>query len=140
LLDLPSGSSPVDSKFPDRPPSPTNVSIRVPSPSPSVRSVEIDDATTLANVEEMLEGFEWRGGGSEQIETRLVSELQALEQASVHAIIESDDRVSLVVKHLDQALAELDQMDQMISLYKTQLNVSISLGPQSCRVQVDLSA
>lgn len=44
-------------------------------------------------------------------------------QASIHAIMESDDRVVGVVKQLDDALAELDKMDLMIGLYKTQLNV-----------------
>mgnify|MGYP007100400939 FL=1 len=37
--------------------------------------------------------------------------------------MESDDRVVGVVKQLDDALAELDKMDLMIGLYKTQLNV-----------------
>jgi hypothetical protein len=44
-------------------------------------------------------------------------------QASIHAIMESDDRVTFVIKHLDDALAELDKMDLMIGLYKAQLNV-----------------
>lgn len=38
--------------------------------------------------------------------------------------MESDDRVVGVVKQVDDALAELDKMDLMIGLYKTQLNVS----------------
>lgn len=37
--------------------------------------------------------------------------------------MESDDRVVGVVKQLDDALAELDKLDLMIGLYKTQLNV-----------------
>ncbi|KAH8915864.1 hypothetical protein BT69DRAFT_1229374 [Atractiella rhizophila] len=93
--------------------------------------VEIDEENILANVEEMLEGFEWRNAGSskgkggagssDQIERRLLRELKALEEASIFAIIESDERVAAVVKDLDEAIAELDRMDQMISLYKTQL-------------------
>ena len=39
--------------------------------------------------------------------------------------MESDDRVVGVVKQVDDALAELDKMDLMIGLYKTQLNVRI---------------
>lgn len=39
--------------------------------------------------------------------------------------MESDDRVTFVIKHLDDALAELDKMDLMFGLYKTQLSVSI---------------
>lgn len=49
----------------------------------------VDDETVLTNVEEMLEGFEWRGGmGSmssgkgDAIEKRLVGELKALEAVS----------------------------------------------------------
>jgi hypothetical protein len=41
--------------------------------------------------------------------------------------MESDDRVVGVVKQVDDALAELDKMDLMIGLYKTQLNVRIIL-------------
>lgn len=55
--------------------------------TPSATSVEQyraaeDNATTLANVEEMLEGFEWRstaGGAADRIEKRLIGELQAHE-------------------------------------------------------------
>lgn len=39
--------------------------------------------------------------------------------------MESDDRVVGVVKQVDDALAELDKMDLMIGLYKTQLNVRV---------------
>jgi hypothetical protein len=46
-------------------------------------------------------------------------------QASIHAIMESDDRVTAVIKHLDDALLDLDKMDSMIGMYRTQLNVSL---------------
>lgn len=92
-----------------------------------------DSDGMLVNVEEMLEGLEWgrasgqggRGSAGE-IEQRLLSELSALEAAGIHAIIESDDRVNDVVKYLDNALAEVDRMDQMLTLYRTHLNVSSS--------------
>lgn len=45
-------------------------------------------------------------------------------QASIHAIMESDDRVTFVINHLDDALAELDKMDSLIGMYKSQLSVS----------------
>ncbi|GAA6011560.1 hypothetical protein JCM11491_004688 [Sporobolomyces phaffii] len=106
----------------------------------------IDESTILSNVEEMLEGFEWRGavghylgdgsgsgsggfggGGkgrkADEIEKRLIGELKALEAASIHAIMESDDRVTGVIKQLDDALGELERMDLLIGLYKTQLNL-----------------
>lgn len=37
--------------------------------------------------------------------------------------MESDDRVTFVISHLDDALAELDKMDSMIGMYKSQLSV-----------------
>lgn len=100
-----------------------------------------EEDQTLANVEEMLEGFEWRslslstsgkdaanivdaaGLLQNQIEKSLVDELAALEAASIHAIVESDDRVEGVLGHLTDSMAELDRLDQMITLYKTQLNI-----------------
>ncbi|KAN0060684.1 hypothetical protein ACQY0O_007342 [Thecaphora frezii] len=95
-----------------------------------------DEDSTLQAVEEMLEGFEWRGIGARQfadgslaqkgtadvIEARLLDELAALESANIHAIIESDDRVALVVQHMEEALAHLDMMDSMIAGFKVQLN------------------
>ncbi|GAA5829678.1 hypothetical protein JCM11251_000247 [Rhodosporidiobolus azoricus] len=104
----------------------------------------VDEETVLSNVEEMLEGFEWRGGlggalqgggtggygikkegksKADEIEKRLVGELKALEAASIHAIMESDDRVTGVIKQLDDALAELDKMELVVGVYKTQLNL-----------------
>ncbi|SPO39858.1 related to Exocyst complex component Sec3 [Pseudozyma flocculosa] len=98
-----------------------------------------DEDSTLQAVEEMLEGFEWRGigarhfpdsglapatgkGTADVIEARLLDELSALESANIHAIIESDDRVALVVQHMEEALAHLDMMDSMIAGFKVQLN------------------
>jgi hypothetical protein len=89
-----------------------------------------EEDTTLLNVEEMLEGFEWRGGAlkragkgtADVIEARLLDELAALDAANIHAIIESDDRVNLVVRHMEEAMAALDMMDSMIAGFKVQLN------------------
>lgn len=106
----------------------------------------------MASVEEMLEGYEWASddvlgqkrtrGAVAQIEARLLDELMALEkvlsvsivhpcrhvndlsfQANIHSFIESDDRVGLVLKYLDEAIAELDNMDSLVSSYKIHLNV-----------------
>lgn len=93
-----------------------------------------DENSTLVAVEEMLEGLEWRNasakgygvasgkGTADMIEARLLDELSALESANIHAIIESDDRVALVVKHMEEALNDLDMMDSMIAGFKVQLN------------------
>jgi hypothetical protein len=105
-----------------------------------------DEDNTLQYVEEMLEGFDFRRntnslntrfatdraasrtgamvgkGTADIIEARLLDELEALDAANIHAIIESDDRVNLVVQHMEQALHELDVIDSMIAGFKVQLN------------------
>ncbi|QRW06016.1 Exocyst complex component Sec3 [Ceratobasidium sp. AG-Ba] len=85
--------------------------------------------STLASVEDMLEGFEWQlrtgsasGGAADQIEARLKDELMALEKANIHSFVESDDRLALVLKFIDDALGELNDMDSMIQSYKVHLN------------------
>lgn len=100
-----------------------------------------EEDTTLLNIEEMLEGFEWRNrlgvgrsgmtlrqgvkggkGPADVIEARLLDELAALDAANIHSIIESDDRVGLVVRHMEEALHQLDVIDSMVASYKMQLN------------------
>ncbi|THG99273.1 hypothetical protein EW026_g3047 [Hermanssonia centrifuga] len=85
----------------------------------------------LTSVEEMLEGYEWASGDllggaggstTDQIEARLLDELMALEKANIHSFIESDDRVNIVLKYLDDAITELDGLDSVISSYKIHLN------------------
>jgi exocyst complex component 1 len=44
-------------------------------------------------------------------------------QANVHSFLESDDRIGVVMKYLDEAITELDTMDGLISSYKIHLNV-----------------
>ncbi|KAF8498012.1 exocyst complex component Sec3-domain-containing protein [Gautieria morchelliformis] len=89
---------------------------------------------TLANVEEMLDGYEWaseatvrfgskrKRGAGDQIEARLHDELTALEKANIYAFLEDDDRVGLVLKYIDDAIHELDSMDTLVSSYKIHLN------------------
>ncbi|KAF9652003.1 hypothetical protein BDM02DRAFT_3090034 [Thelephora ganbajun] len=98
---------------------------------------------TLTNVEEMLDGFEWATddifrknshgglglgvgststGSAEQIEARLLDELMALEKANIYSFIESDDRIDIVVKYLDDAIKELDLMERHVSSYRIHLN------------------
>lgn len=44
-------------------------------------------------------------------------------QANIHSFLESDDRVAVVMKYMEDAIAELDTMDGLISTYKIHLNV-----------------
>ncbi|KAH9175240.1 hypothetical protein EDB89DRAFT_347060 [Lactarius sanguifluus] len=85
----------------------------------------------MTSVEEMLEGYEWasddilgriRSRAVDRIAARLQDELMALEKANIHSFIESDDRVTLVLKFLDDAILELDNMDSLVSSYKIHLN------------------
>lgn len=104
----------------------------------------------MNSVEDMLESFDWtvtnggidngrKKGSADAIESRLLDELSALdsvsslqypvddvadEQANIHAFLESDDRISQVLGHIDEALLELDDIDLQITSYKMQLNVS----------------
>ncbi|KAG5647578.1 hypothetical protein DXG03_008931 [Asterophora parasitica] len=96
---------------------------------------EGDDESALAtmtNVEEMIEGYEWASddvitrkssrGAADLIEARLLDELMALEKANIHSFLESDDRIGIVLKYLDEAVSELDNMDSLVSSYKIHLN------------------
>lgn len=105
----------------------------------------------MTSVEEMLEGYEWASddvmgrkasrGTADLIEARLLDELMALEkvdspyypillsltvtaQANIHSFLESDDRINIVIKYLDEAIGQLDNMDSLVSSYKIHLNVS----------------
>ncbi|KAJ7487422.1 exocyst complex component Sec3-domain-containing protein [Mycena galericulata] len=86
----------------------------------------------MSNVEEMIEGYEWAiddvigrksaGGAADLIEARLVDELLALDRANIHSFLESDDLIDVVLKYMDEAISELDNMDSLVSSYKIHLN------------------
>ncbi|KAL4400181.1 phosphatidylinositol-4,5-bisphosphate binding protein [Malassezia pachydermatis] len=127
------------------PPQPAMVSTRAPlerkltrpraAQAPTKTTLGRDDeSSALTHVEEMLEGFEWKSGGrtasavrqhqvgtADVIEARLLEELAALESSGIHAMIEPDDRVMQVLKHMDEALLQLDRLDASVSGYKMQL-------------------
>lgn len=97
--------------------------------------VDGDDETAavmMSSVEEMIEGYEWASddvisrnfskGAAAMIEARLLDELLALEKANIHSFLESDDRMALVVKYLDESISQLDNMDSLVSSYKIHLN------------------
>ncbi|KAF8330358.1 exocyst complex component Sec3-domain-containing protein [Cantharellus anzutake] len=98
---------------------------------------------TMASVEEMIDEFEWntihissdddsfsasmRGrkrarAAADQIEARLQDELMALEKANTYSFLESDDRILVVMKMIDDAVRVLDDMNGLVSSYKSQLN------------------
>ncbi|KZT02419.1 uncharacterized protein LAESUDRAFT_730167 [Laetiporus sulphureus 93-53] len=87
---------------------------------------------TLESMEEMLEDSEWGNddilgrrsvtGAADRMEARLLDELTALEKANIYSFIESDDRVNVVLKYIDEAIMELEGMDSVLSSYKIHLN------------------
>ncbi|KAI9436774.1 exocyst complex component sec3 subunit [Lactarius psammicola] len=94
----------------------------------------------MTSVEEMLEGYEW---ASDDIlgRTRSRGALMALEKANIHSFIESDDRVTLVLKFLDEAILELDNMDSLavnedISFIQSQ-NRGLQVQTQNQRALLD---
>jgi hypothetical protein len=52
-------------------------------------------------------------------------------KANIHAFLETDDRINAVMKQLDEAVQELDDMDSHITGYKMQLNVCSARRSQS---------
>ncbi|KAJ6574943.1 exocyst complex component sec3 subunit [Mycena capillaripes] len=86
----------------------------------------------MSNVEEMIEGYEWAiddvigrksaRGAADLIEARLLDELLALDKANIHSFLESDDLIDVVLKYMDEAISELDNMDSLVSSYKIHLN------------------
>ncbi|KLO20758.1 hypothetical protein SCHPADRAFT_816552 [Schizopora paradoxa] len=107
------------------------------SPPVGAEEEEIEDEgentqATLADIEEMLDGYEFLGEGmgllkpsrgpADHIESRLLDELMQLERANIHSFLESDDRISTVMQYLDEAITELDGMESTLSSYKIHLN------------------
>ncbi|WFD21743.1 hypothetical protein MEQU1_000398 [Malassezia equina] len=98
-----------------------------------VRSSTGAEDPALSQVEDMLEGFEWKGhkaatenrqaqvGTADVIEARLLEELAALDASGIHAMMEPDDRVKAVLQSLDDALLQLDRLDMSLSGFKMQL-------------------
>src|SRR5204862_2970424 len=87
-----------------------------------------EEELSLINVGELLNDFDWKGSGNAAaLEERLLNELAALEAANIHAMVESDDRIHYVIEQIDNAIAELDNMDQWLSLYTAELNVILDL-------------
>jgi len=42
----------------------------------------------------------------------------------MYSFVESDDRVAIVLKYIEDAVKELDEMDDLVQSYKIHLNVS----------------
>ncbi|KAJ3386144.1 hypothetical protein HDU84_001786 [Entophlyctis sp. JEL0112] len=75
------------------------------------------------NMDELLGGFNWQvNGDAADLEKKLETELQALEAANVHAIIESEDQAQNVLYQIDMTLNELNVVDEWLCHYTTLLD------------------
>ncbi|KAL2918232.1 hypothetical protein HK105_202159 [Polyrhizophydium stewartii] len=81
------------------------------------------DAMLQIDLGLVLSDFEWQANGdAAALEERLLSELQALEAANVHDIIQSETQANIVVNEIEQALSELSQIDDWLSHYTSLLD------------------
>lgn len=72
----------------------------------------------------MLNDFNWKASGdASALEARLISELQALEKANVHDIIQSEERANSVVQQIQYSLKELTHIDEWLITYTRLLEV-----------------
>ncbi|KAJ3074763.1 Exocyst complex component 1 [Podochytrium sp. JEL0797] len=75
------------------------------------------------NMDHLLGGFNWQvNGDAADLEQKLESELQALEAANVHAIIESEEQAENVILQIDVTLDELKTIDAWLLHYTTLLD------------------
>ncbi|OZJ04682.1 hypothetical protein BZG36_02547 [Bifiguratus adelaidae] len=94
---------------------------------------QLEEQTSQINVDELLAGFDWKGSGNaDALEKKLLSEAAALEAANVHAVLQIDDRVLSVISGIDDALRELEHIDDWLSLYSAELN---SIGDDTHHIE-----
>lgn len=61
-------------------------------------------------------------GTADIIEASLLSELEALDSANIHSILNGDDRLLSVLNYVDEALGQLDTIDSLVASFKVSLN------------------
>ncbi|KAB0340209.1 hypothetical protein FD754_023321, partial [Muntiacus muntjak] len=81
------------------------------------------------DIEIMMEGCEYAISSAEAFAERLSRELQVLDGANIQSIMASDKQVSILMKLLDEALKEVDQIELKLSSYEEML--------QSVKEQMD---
>ncbi|KAJ3238126.1 hypothetical protein HDU77_011556, partial [Chytriomyces hyalinus] len=75
------------------------------------------------DMDELLGGFNWQvNGDAADLERKLESELQALEAANVHEIIEGEEQADQVIADIDNTLHELETIDKWLLHYTTLLD------------------
>ncbi|KAI8319134.1 hypothetical protein GQ54DRAFT_246433, partial [Martensiomyces pterosporus] len=86
-----------------------------------VEELLLDEAFMLS-ADELVGDFGWRANiDAAQLESRLLSELHKLESENVRDMLEADKQVPRLVRELDQAIAHLEEMDEMLKFYSLEL-------------------
>ncbi|KAI8811526.1 exocyst complex component Sec3-domain-containing protein [Cladochytrium replicatum] len=93
----------------------------------SNEDISVEKTTTVdsqaIDLEEVLSGFNWEAGGdAADLELRLNAELQALEAANVHAIIQSEEQANVVIENIEKALTELEVLEDWLAHYTNLLD------------------
>ncbi|KAJ3219492.1 Exocyst complex component 1 [Dinochytrium kinnereticum] len=87
-------------------------------PVPREEDKSVPSNLDSIDLDEVLSDFSWRvSGDATDLELRLITELQALEAANVYAIIESEDQANAVVEQIDNALSQLNYIDEWLAYY-----------------------
>ncbi|KAF4012992.1 hypothetical protein G4228_004458 [Cervus hanglu yarkandensis] len=81
------------------------------------------------DIEIMMEGCEYAISNAEAFAERLSRELQVLDGANIQSIMASEKQVNILMKLLDEALKEVDQIELKLSSYEEML--------QSVKEQMD---
>ncbi|KAJ1662313.1 hypothetical protein IW140_005974 [Coemansia sp. RSA 1813] len=86
-----------------------------------VEEMLLDEAFMLS-ADELVGDFGWRANiDAAQLESRLLSELHKLESDNVRDMLEADKQVPRLVRELDQAIANLEEMEGMLKFYGMEL-------------------
>ncbi|KAJ2672252.1 hypothetical protein GGH99_006114 [Coemansia sp. RSA 1285] len=86
-----------------------------------IEEMLLDEAFMLS-ADELVGDFGWRANiDAAQLESRLLSELHKLESDNVRDMLEADKQVPRLVRELDQAIANLEEMEGMLKFYGMEL-------------------
>ncbi|KAJ2558147.1 hypothetical protein EV175_000931 [Coemansia sp. RSA 1933] len=86
-----------------------------------IEEMLLDEAFMLS-ADELVSDFGWRANiDAAQLESRLLSELHKLESDNVRDMLEADKQVPRLVRELDQAISNLEEMEGMLKFYGMEL-------------------
>ncbi|KAI8612283.1 exocyst complex component Sec3-domain-containing protein [Chytriomyces sp. MP71] len=84
---------------------------------------QTSEQSVVFDLDELLGGFNWQvNGDAADLERKLEAELQALEAANVHAVIESEEDAERIIDEIDATLGQLETIDSWLLHYTTLLD------------------